>query len=98
MKLLEVDSFKRWPKKSIAIQMWGQGYYRIFYYCPDKCVNLVLLLAEECLFVLLYIARPRGITSTIAIAIGPRHVYKGAKNKFVAQKKMIVSFLFVLKF
>ena len=43
-----------------------------------------------------------GITSTIAIAIDPRHVYnviyKGAKNKIVAQKKMIVSFLFVLKF
>jgi len=42
-------------------------------------------------FVLLYITRPRGITSTIAIAIGPRHVYnviyEGAKNKTVAQKK-----------
>jgi len=33
----------------------------VFYYCPDKCVNLVLLLAEECLFVLLYIARPRAL-------------------------------------
>jgi len=43
------------------------------------------------LFVLLYITWPRGITSTIAIAIGPRHVLKGidkgAKNKIVAQKK-----------
>ena len=46
--------------------------------------------------------RLRGITSTIAIAIGLRHVYnviyEGAKNKIGAQKKMIVSFLFVLKF
>ena len=54
------------------------------------------------MFVLLYITRTRGITSTLAIAIGPRHVYniiyKGAKNKIVVQKKMIVSFLFVLKF
>ena len=44
----------------------------------------------------------RGITLTTAIAIGPRHgynvIYKGAKNKIVVQKKMIVSFLFVLKF
>ena len=51
------------------------------------------------MFVLLYITLPRGITSTIAIAIGPRHVYNeiynGAKNKIVAKKKMIVSFLFV---
>ena len=43
-----------------------------------------------------------GITPTIAIAIDPRHVYnvicKGANNKIVAQKKMIVSLLFVLKF
>ena len=43
--------------------------------------------------------RPRGIISTIAIVIGPRHVYnviyEGAKNKIVVQKKMIVSFLFV---
>ena len=43
--------------------------------------------------------RLRGITSTIAIAIGLRHVYnviyEGAKNKIGAQKKMIVSFLFV---
>ena len=52
---------------------------------------------EECLFVLLYITRPRGITSTI----GPRHVYnvmyKGAKNKkndsffFVCFKVLTVS-------
>jgi len=44
------------------------------------------------LFVLLYITRPRGITSTIAIAIGIRVVYsvvyKGDKNKSVVQKKM----------
>ena len=36
------------------------------------------------MFVLLYITRPRGITSTIAIAIGPRHIYnviyEGAKK------------------
>jgi len=53
-------------------------------------------------FVLLYITRTRGITSIIAIAIGPQHVYniiyKGAKNKIVVQKKMIVSCLFILKF
>jgi len=52
------------------------------------------------LFVLLYLTRPLGIASTIAI--GPRHVYnviyKGAKNKNIAQKKMLVYFLFVLKF
>jgi len=55
----------------------------------------------RCLFVLLYITRPRGITSTITIAIGPRHVYnvyEGSKNKIVVQKKMIVLFCFVLKF
>ena len=44
------------------------------------------------MFVLLYITRLLGITSTIAIAIGPRHVYtviyKGAKNKIVGQKIM----------
>ena len=44
----------------------------------------------------------RGITSTIALAIGPRHVYnviyKVAKTKIVVQKNMKVSFLFVLKF
>ena len=61
----------------------------LFYYCPDKCVSLVLYMVG--LFVLLYITRSRGITSTIAIAIGPRHVLKGidkgAKNKIVAQKK-----------
>ena len=55
-----------------------------------------------CLFVLLYTTQPRGITSTIAIAIGPSHVYnviyKGAKNKIVVKKKRLVSFLFVLKF
>ena len=36
------------------------------------------------MFVLLYITRPRGITSNIAIAIGPRHIYnviyEGAKK------------------
>ena len=44
----------------------------------------------------------RGVTSTIAKAIGPRHVYnvtyEGAKNDIGVQKKMIVYFLFVLKF
>ena len=44
----------------------------------------------------------RGIASTIAIAIGPRHIYnvkyKGANTKIGVQKKMIVSFWFVLKF
>ena len=67
----------------------------LFYYCPDKCVSLSLLLKVEveCLFVLLYITRPRDITSTImAIAIDTRHVYnvinEGAKNKIVVQKKM----------
>jgi len=39
-----------------------------------------------------------GITSTIAIAIGPRHVYnviyKGAKINLLYRKKMKVSFLF----
>ena len=48
---------------------------------------------------LLYITRPLGITSTIAIAIGLRVVYnvvyKGDKNKSVVQKKMNV-FLKVL--
>jgi len=67
----------------------------LVWYCKRK-------VEEECLFVLLYIAWPRGITSTIAIAIVPRYVYividEGAKNKIVVQKKMIVSFLFVLKF
>ena len=47
------------------------------------------------MFVLLYITRPRGITSTIAIAIGPRHVYnvvyKAAKNKIVGQKTISVA-------
>ena len=55
----------------------------------------------ECLFVLLYITRPRGITLTIVRPVGPRHVYnviyKGDKSKIVVQKKMIDSFLFVLK-
>ena len=47
------------------------------------------------MFVLLYITRPGGITSTIAIAIGPRHVYnvvyKAAKNKIVGQKTISVA-------
>jgi len=67
----------------------------LVWYCKRK-------VEEECLFVLLYIAWPRGITSAIAIAIVPRYVYividEGANNKIVVQKKMIVSFLFVLKF
>ena len=46
---------------------------------------------------ILSITRPRGITSTIAIAIGLRDVYnvvhKGDKNKSVVQKKM--KFFFV---
>ena len=54
------------------------------------------------MFVLLYIIRPRGNTSTIAIAISPRPVYnviyEGAKHKIVVQKNMIVSLVFVLKF
>ena len=45
--------------------------------------------------------RLRGITSTIAIAIGPRHlynvIYKGAKNKTVVQKKMILNTIFFMK-
>ena len=52
----------------------------VWYFCLRK-------LEEKCLFVLLYITRPRGITSTIAIAIGLRVVYsvvyKGDKNKIV---------------
>ena len=61
----------------------------VFYDGPDKCIyiSLVFLLEERCLFVLLYITRPRGISSTIAIAIGLRVVYsvvyKGDKNKIV---------------
>ena len=54
------------------------------------------------MFLLLYIIRPRGNTSTIAIAISPRPVYnviyEGAKHKIVVQKNMIVSLVFVLKF
>ena len=54
------------------------------------------------MFVLLYITQPKGITSTIAMAIGLRVVYnvvyKGDKNKSVVQKKMKVFCLFVLKF
>ena len=54
------------------------------------------------MFVLLYITRPRGVTSTIAKAIGLRVVYnivyKGDTNKSVVQKKMKVFFVFVLKF
>ena len=50
------------------------------------------------MFALLYINRPRGITLTPAIAIGPRHVYnviyKGGNNKIVTQKNIV----FVLKF
>ena len=53
------------------------------------------------MFVLLYITRPRGITSTIAIAIDTRHIYnviyEGAKHKFVVQKEMISFFLFHAK-
>jgi len=53
------------------------------------------------LFVLLYITRPRGIASTIAIAIGLRVVYdvvyKGDKNKCAAQKKIKVFVCFVFK-
>ena len=68
----------------------------VFYYCPDKCVSLVLLLAQGCVFVLFSITRPRGITTTITIAIGPSHVYnviyKAAKNKIVAKKKCFVGF------
>jgi len=52
------------------------------------------------LLVLLYINRPRGITSTIAIAIGLcviySVVYKGDKSKIVVKKKMKF-FLFVFK-
>jgi len=47
----------------------------IFYYCPDKCVNLVLLLAygRGRVFVRITVHYPAPrITSTIAIAIGPR--------------------------
>ena len=44
----------------------------------------------------------RGVTSTIAIAIGLRVVYNvvytGDKNKSVVQKKMKFCFVFVLKF
>ena len=44
-----------------------------FYYCPDKYVSLVFLLAlgrGKCVFMLLYITRPRDITSPIAIIHG----------------------------
>ena len=41
---------------------------------------------------------PRGITSTIAIAIGLRVVYKGDKNKNVVQKKKKFVGVVFLKF
>ena len=43
-------------------------FMSLWYLCKSK-------LDEKCEFVLLYITRPRGITSTIAIAIGIRVVY-----------------------
>ena len=55
-------------------------FMSVWYFCWRK-------LEEKCLLVLLYITRPRGITSTIAIAIGLRVVYNvvytGDKNKSV---------------
>ena len=67
-------------------------FMSVWYFCKRK-------LEEKCLFILLYITRPQGITSTIAIAIGLHVVYsvvyKGDINKSVVQKKFFV-FVFVL--
>ena len=60
-------------------------FMSVWYFCKRK-------LEEKCLFMSLYITRPRGITLTIAIAIVLRVeynvVYTGDKNKSVVQKKM----------
>ena len=68
-------------------------FMSVWYFCKRK-------LEEKCLFILLYITRLRGITSTIAIVIGLcvvyTVVYTGDKNKSVVQKKMKF-FLFCFK-
>ena len=92
-------------QRMIMVRKKSKYIFIVFYNGPDKCIYVSLVfcqrkLDEKCLFVLLYITRPRGITSTIAIATGIRVVYsvvyKGDKNKSVVQKKMKF-FLFVFK-
>ena len=69
-------------------------FMSVWYFCQRK-------LEEKCWFVLLYITRPRGMTSTIAIAIDLRVVYnvvyEGDKNKSGVQKKMKFFNVFLLR-